>query len=287
MDIKPYVELIEKKKLNAEGIIVLQHGEKIAEYKWIPEKPRLIYSVSKGYTSVAAGMCLDEGLLSLNDRIIDAFPIIKEPDERLSSCTLAHCLTMSRGYPEFTMPESVFKVLSQKLTEDPGAHFVYDNSSSFLVSAMVTKATKRTVRDFLLDRLFRPLGIPDPVWRESEDGYSIGGTGLEVSTSSLAVFGQFLLQRGNWNGKQLVSERWLDCATRPHITTKERTDPDWDLGYGYHFWACRHGAFRVDGFKGQFVIVLPWENAVVAITAEEDNVKELLYAVWDTILPQF
>ncbi|MDR0690020.1 MAG: beta-lactamase family protein [Spirochaetaceae bacterium] len=287
MNIKPYVEAIDRLSLKVEGVLVLQHGEEIARYRWIPEAPRPVYSVSKSFTSLAVGMAIDEGKLSLRDRVLDAFPgRVKDPPPRLSALTLEHLLTMSRGHQEFSRPASVDEALSQPLTADPGTRFMYDNGSTFLASAMVTAAAGQTVREFLADRLFKPLDIPDPVWRESADGHSLGATGLELSTGSLARFGQFLLRRGNWKGNQLVAASWIDTATRPHITTKMLKDADYDLGYGYCFWSCRHGGYRADGKNGQYVVVLPREDAVVAVNSDEKNMFPVLYAVWDHILPQ-
>jgi CubicO group peptidase (beta-lactamase class C family) len=287
MNINPYVDEINRRRLKVEGVIALQGGKKIAEYRWAPELPRIVFSVSKSFTSIAVGMAIDDGKLSLKDKVIGAFPsLIKNPGERLKALNLEHLLTMTRGYPEFSNPRTVEEALSQKLTRNPGELFTYDNGSTFLASAMLTQALDLKVRDFLLDRLFRPLGIADPRWEESADGYTIGGTGLELTTGDLAIFGQFLLQRGNWRGKQLVSSGWIDGATRTHVTTKDSSHPDYDLGYGYQFWACRHGAYRCDGKDGQFVVVLPREDAVVAITSDEENMKPILYAVWDHILPR-
>ncbi|MFP3090912.1 beta-lactamase family protein [Treponema sp. TIM-1] len=287
MNIKPYTEAIDRQSLKVEGIVVLQHGEEAARYRWVPEAPRPVYSVSKSFTSLAVGMAIDEGKLSLRDRVLDAFPgRVPDPAPRLSLLTLEHLLTMSRGHPEFSRPAGVDEALAQTLTRDPGTRFVYDNGSTFLASAMVSGAVGQRVRDFLLDRLFRPLDIPDPVWETSADGHTLGATGLELSTGSLARFGQLLLQRGNWQGKQLVSASWIDTATRPHITTKLLKAADCDLGYGYCFWNCRHGGYRADGKNGQFVVVLPREDAVVAISSDEETMFPILYAVWDHILPQ-
>jgi CubicO group peptidase (beta-lactamase class C family) len=105
-----------------------------------------------------------------------------------------------------------------------------------------------------------------------------------LTTSDLARFGQFLLQRGKWQGKQIVSPDWIDTAGRPHANTRSRR-PDHDIGYGYGFWPCRHGAFRADGRGGQFVVVLPRQDSVIAINANQPKHLLLLYAVWDAILP--
>jgi CubicO group peptidase (beta-lactamase class C family) len=287
MRIKPYVEAIDRRSLKVEGILVLQHGEEIARHRWIPEAPRPVYSVSKSFTSLAVGMAIDEGKLSLRDRVLDAFPgRVQNPSPRLSALTLEHLLTMSRGHPEFSRPAGVDEALSQPITTDPGTRFVYDNGATFLASAMVTRAVGQRVREFLLDRLFRPLDIPDPAWETSADGYTLGATGLEMSTGSLARFGQLLLQRGNWKGERLVSASWIDTATRAHITTKTLKDPDYDLGYGYCFWNCRHGGYRADGKNGQYVVVLPGQDAVVAISSDEETMQPILYAVWEHILPE-
>jgi CubicO group peptidase (beta-lactamase class C family) len=287
MNIGAYVDAIDRLSLKVAGILVLQHGEEIARYRWIPEAPQPVYSVSKSFTSLAVGIAVDEGKISLKDRVLDAFPgRVQEPSPRLSALTLEHLLTMSRGHPEFSRPANVEEALSQPLTRDPGTMFVYDNGSTFLASAMLTRAAGQKVRDFLADRLFKPLDIPLPVWKESTDGYTLGATGLELSTGSLARFGQLLLQRGNWKGKQLVSASWIDTATRAHISTKTLKTPDYDLGYGYGFWNCRHGAYRADGKNGQYVVVLPGKDAVAAISSDEENMFPILHAVWDHILPE-
>jgi CubicO group peptidase (beta-lactamase class C family) len=191
---------------------------------------------------------------------------------------------MTRGHADFSRPATVAEALEQRLSFDPGGRFVYDNGSTFLASAMFTRAMGQTVRDFLVEALFRPLGIPDPEWTQSTDGHTAAATGLFLSTSSLARFGQFLIQRGLWQGKQLVSPLWIDSAGRPHVSTRDSKWPDYDLGYGYGFWPCRHGAYRADGKDGQFVVVLPRQDAVVAINSNEEKHYPILYAVWDEIL---
>jgi CubicO group peptidase (beta-lactamase class C family) len=285
MEINPFVSAIEKQKLGCEGIVVLRHGEKIAEHRWIPETPRNCRSVSKGFIAVAVGMAIDRGKLSPGSRAADAFPeLVGKQGKRLAALTLEHLLTMSRGHKKFSRPATAAEALAQPLTYQPGTRFVYDNGSTLLASAMFTRTMGINARDFLLDALFRPLGMGDPPWPESADGHINGATGLVLTTSSLARFGQFLLQRGQWEGRQLVSPGWIDYISRPQINTRSRR-PDSDLGYGCGFWPSRHGAYRADGRDGQFVIVLPREDAVIAINANEPNSPAILCAVWDGILP--
>jgi CubicO group peptidase (beta-lactamase class C family) len=285
MKIDSYVKVIEKQKLNCEGIIVLQHGEKIAEHRWTPEAPRNSFSVSKSFVSIAVGMAADRGKLSLNSRVADFFPEhCGKAGKRLSDLSLEHLLSMTRGHRAFSRPAAVADALAQPLAYQPGTHFIYDNGSTFLASAMFTRAMGSTVREFLLDALFRPLGISDPQWPESKDGHTVGATDLVLATSDLARFGQFLLQRGQWQGRQLVSSAWIDNAGRPQINTRS-SRPDCGIGYGFGFWPCRHGAYRADGKLGQFAVVLPRQDAVIAINSDEEKPYPILYAAWEEILP--
>jgi CubicO group peptidase (beta-lactamase class C family) len=299
MDITGFVQAVERQKLRCEGVVVVQRGETIAEHRWTPEAPRNCFSVSKSFAAIAAGMAVDRGKLSPHSRLIEFFPDAaadgkangkaagkgRQQRERLAALTLEHLLTMTRGHAQFSRPATAAEALDQELKYEPGSRFVYDNGSTLLASAMFTRAMGTTMRDYLLDALFRPLGIGDPEWPQSPDGYTVAGTGLMVTTSNLARFGQFLLQRGEWRGERLVSPQWIDCAGRPHVSTRDIRRPDGDLGYGYGFWPCRHGAYRADGKDGQFVVVLPRQDAVVAISSDEPEPYPILYAVWDEILP--
>jgi CubicO group peptidase (beta-lactamase class C family) len=285
MDLRPFIEAVERQGLRVEGVAVRQGGRPAAAHRWVPDVPHTVYSVSKSFTSIAVGMAIDEGKLRLGDRLCAAFPR-PAPDARWDALTLEHLLTMTLGHGEFTRPQSIAEALSYELVREPGSFFLYDNTCTFLASAMLTRASGCKLRDYLLDRLFRPLGIPDPVWAESADGYTIGATGLELSTESLALFGQFLLDRGRWEGRQLVSAAWIDGATRTQVPTAPSQDKnDYNLGYGYQFWTCRHGAYRCDGKDGQFVVVFPALDAVAAISSAEENMKPILWTVWDYLLP--
>jgi CubicO group peptidase (beta-lactamase class C family) len=286
MDIAGFVRRIERDRLQCEGVVVLRGGEQIARHRWIPEAPRNSFSVSKSFTAIAIGMAIERGKLALSSRVLDAFPdLVREPDQRLSALTLEHLLTMTRGHAVFSRPLTAAAALEQELSFEPGSRFVYDNGSTLLASAMFTRAMGQRVRDFLVTALFEPLGIPGPEWTESADGHSLGATGLFLDTASLARFGQLLLQRGRWGNEQLVPARWIDRAGRAQVSTGENQRPDWDLGYGYGFWPSRHGAYRADGKDGQFLVVLPGQDAVVAVNSDEERHYPVLYAIWDEILP--
>jgi hypothetical protein len=142
-----------------------------------------------------------------------------------------------------------------------------------------------TVLEYLKPRLFEPLGIERPTWELSPQGISTGGYGLSVRTRDIANFGQLYLQRGKWAGKQLVPGDWIDAATARQTSNGSNPQSDWDQGYGYQFWRCRHGAYRGDGAFGQYCIVLPEQDAVIAITSGVKNMQFTLDLIWDKLLP--
>ena len=124
-----------------------------------------------------------------------------------------------------------------------------------------------------------------PTWEASLQGISAGGYGLSVRTEDIAKFGQLYLQKGKWNGKQLVAEAWVEAATARQTSNGSNPKSDWDQGYGYQFWRSRHGTYRGDGAFGQYCIVLPEQDAVIAITAGVRDMQAVLNLVWDQLLP--
>jgi hypothetical protein len=167
----------------------------------------------------------------------------------------------------------------------PGTHFLYNTSATYMLSAIVQRATGQTVLDYLRPRLFEPLGIDDPTWGTSPQGISLGGYGLSVRTEDIAKFGQLYLQKGQWQGKQLLPAAWVEAATARQTSNGSNPQSDWDQGYGYQFWRSRHGAFRGDGAFGQYCVVLPEQDAVVAITSGVRDMQAVLNLVWDVLLP--
>jgi CubicO group peptidase (beta-lactamase class C family) len=205
-------------------------------------------------------------------------------------------LTMTCGHETEAKfkPETpwVKTFLAQPVVFKPGTHFQYNTPGAYMLSAIVTKVTGQTVLDYLKPRLFEPLGIEDPQWQASPQGISCGGFGLFIRTEDIAKFGLLYLQKGKWNGKQLVSEKWIEAATMKQVENKDAPSgrgnkPDWQQGYGFQFWKCQHGAFRGDGANGQFCIVMPEQDAVIAITADTRDMQAEINVVWDKLLPAF
>jgi CubicO group peptidase (beta-lactamase class C family) len=137
--------------------------------------------------------------------------------------------------------------------------------------------------------LFEPLGIENPKWDASPEGNSLGGTGLWLCTEDIARFGQLYLQKGKWNGKQLVPEKWIEQATTRQVPNEEESHAkigiDWRQGYCFQFWRCTHNAYRGDGAAGQLIVVIPDKDMVVAVTAETGSMQGEMNAIWEKLYP--
>jgi CubicO group peptidase (beta-lactamase class C family) len=289
-----FVEAADKSIESLHSFMLARHGHVVAEGWWSPysaESPHSLYSLSKSFTSTAVGLAIVEGKLSLDDAVLKFFPEDApfQPSNNLKEMRVSDLLRMSTGQqsePPRTQDQPWTKTfLSQPVPFKPGTHFLYNTSATYMLSAIVQKATGMTVLDYLRSRLFEPLGIEHPTWETSPQGVSAGGFGLSIRTEDIARFGQLYLQRGRWQGRRLIPEAWIDAATTRQTSNGSRPDSDWDQGYGYQFWRCRHGAFRGDGAFGQFCIVLPEQDAVIAITSGTKDMQAVLNLVWDKLLP--
>ncbi|MDB6078708.1 MAG: Beta-lactamase class [Akkermansiaceae bacterium] len=282
------------------SVMVLRHGKVIAEAWWKPEaadKPHVLWSLSKSFNSTAVGLAIQDGKLSLDDKVLKFFPddAPAEIPDNLKAMTVRDLLTMTCGHETEAKQvgggPSVKAFLAQPVPFKPGTHFLYNTMGSYTLSAIVTKVTGQTSLDYLKPRLFEPLGIGNPVWDASPEGNSLGGYGLHLCTEDIAKFGQLYLQKGQWNGKQLVSQDWIAQATTKQVPNDQeghaKIGDDWKLGYGYQFWQCQHHAFRGDGKDGQFCVVMPEQDVVVAITADTGNMQGELNCIWDKLLPAF
>ncbi len=276
------------------SFILVRHGRVVAEGYWNPynaQSPHELYSLSKSFTSTAVGMAIAEGRLSLDDEVLKFFPqdAPASPSENLKAMRVRDLLCMSTGQTEEspTAPDKISPkaFLAQPVPFKPGTLFKYNTPATFMLSAIVQKVTGMTVLDYLKPRIFDPLGIENPTWQTNTQGISLGGYGLSIRTEDIASFGQLYLQKGNWQGKQLVPAAWVEAATARQTSNGSNPKSDWDQGYGYQFWRCRHGAYRGDGAFGQFCIVMPEQDAVIAITSGVKDLQKVLDVVWDTLLP--
>jgi len=276
------------------SFMLVRHGHVVAEGWWAPysaESPHMLFSLSKSFTSTAVGLAIAEGKLVISDPILKFFPddAPSNPSANLKSMRISDLLRMSTGHqtePARTDAEPWAKTfLAQPVPFKPGTHFLYNTSATYMASAIVQKATGMTVLDYLRPRLFDPLGIENPTWESSPQGINAGGFGLSIRTEDIAKLGQLYLQKGKWQGKQLIPESWVAAATSLQTSNGSNPESDWDQGYGYQFWRCRHGAYRGDGAFGQYCVVMPRQDAVLAITSGVRNMQQVLDIVWDKLLP--
>ena len=265
-----------EQKLNAlHSFMLVRHGQVVAEGWWKPyaaDEPHMLYSLSKSFTSTAVGLAVAEGKLKVDDPVLSFFPdeAPAEPSANLKAMRVRDLLTMSTGHHEddvkdfpYQSDDSVVKAfLARPVSHKPGTFFFYNTPASYMLSAIVQKVTGQPVVEYLRPRLFDPLGIENPTWDASKQGVSLGGFGLNVRTEDIARFGQLYLQKGMWQGKQLLPAAWVETATSRMMSNGSSPSSDWEQGYGYQFWRSRHGFYRGDGAHGQFCLVLPQYDAV-------------------------
>jgi CubicO group peptidase (beta-lactamase class C family) len=289
-----FVEAADEKVNTMHSFMLVRHGKVVAEGWWKPEaadKPHVLHSLSKSFTSTAVGLAVSEGRLSIDDRVLKFFPddAPEKPSDNLKAMRVRDLLTMNCGHQvevKFTQDTPWAKTfLAHPVPFKPGTHFQYNTPGSFMLSAIVQKVTGQTVLEYLRPRLLEPLGIENPEWGTNPQGINFGGFGLKLRTEDVAKFGQLYLQKGQWNGKQLFPAAWVELATSKQVSNGSDPDRDWDQGYGFQFWRCRHGEFRGDGANGQFCVVMPDQDAVVAITADTRDMQFELNVVWDKLLP--
>jgi CubicO group peptidase (beta-lactamase class C family) len=288
-----FVEAADRELDAIHSFMLVRHGRVVAEGWWSPYDAKtrhLLYSLTKSFTSTAVGLAVAEGRMSVDDPVLAAFPEDgpPEPSDFLKAMRVRDLLTMSTGqHAEATLgPDEPWtkSFLAAPVVHKPGTFFLYNTPASYMLSAMVQKAVGTTVLEYLRPRLFEPLGI-DPLWPASPQGITIGGYGLSVRTEDIARFGQLYLWKGEWQGRRLLPEGWTLTATSRQVSNGSKPESDWEQGYGFQFWRCRHGVYRGDGAFGQFCVVLPEQDAVVVITSGLKELQPVLNLVWDRLLP--
>lgn len=258
--------LMRDRRTEIHSCIVMRHGHVVAEMypqPWRKDYRHTMYSVSKTFTAVAVGMCIQDSLVALNDTIGRYISMPPSASKNVRAITVRDLLTMQSGIPVNTKmriheTEWLRAYLSKKNTAVPGTRWAYDSIMSYILSAIVQKATGQMLMDFLQDRLFLPLGITDALWEESPEGITCGGWGLYIRPEAMAAFGQFLLNKGQWQGKQLLSTSWVEEMMKPQSLNGR---------YSYHIWQTKYpGWAEANGANGQFIFIIPETDMVVSIT---------------------
>ena len=281
-----FTSFVQEEHLPLECVAIADGEEILCEVHFEQDVPRNIYSHTKSYMATAVGIAIDEGLLTLDTRLIDLFPeaVPENADERLSLITLRSLLTMSSGFGKGLLmgadrragagyPDYIRYMLSQPMMYLPGSRFDYSTADSILAGRMVEKVTGKTLGAYLYEKVFSKLGQGWPIWETDTEGHQIGGGGMFMRLSDMLKIGQVYLNGGTWHGQRIVSADWVKQAGSLQISTGENPDNDiWRCGYGYQFWLLPYrNAYRADGAYGQITAVLPEQGLVISFQSPEDG----------------
>jgi predicted glycoside hydrolase/deacetylase ChbG (UPF0249 family) len=300
-----FLDAASKSKHEFHSFMMLRHGKVVAEAWWNPYRNDLkhtMYSVSKSFTATAVGFAVAEKKLSVEDKVISFFPddLPEQVSPNLAALKIKDLLSMSVGHqtdPTFVVASQndnwVKAFLKTPVPHQPGTKFVYNSVATFMLSAIVQKVTGQKIMDYLTPRLFKPLGIENIDWETNPQDINTGGWGLRLKTEDMAKFGQLFLQKGMWQGKQILPAAWVEEASTmkimqdPSASQAKKDSSDWLQGYGYQMWRSRHNAYRGDGANGQFIIVMPDQDAVIIVTAEAPDMQGEFNLIWKYLLPAF
>lgn len=277
-------------ELHLVALMVTSHGEQLIRYNWDDDARRNIYSASKSFTSAAFGIAMREGLVSLHEKVTDAFEkdLPDNVSDHLRKAELRDLLTMQLGQrtaslmggqrPFYAEDDWVKLSLSLPFEDAPGTRFVYNNVGPYLAGVLIQRRAGCDLVSYLMPRLFEPLGIRRPMWEKDPMGYTFGAGGLFLNLPELHKLGMLYLQEGAWNGRQLVPASWV------RESTSHQADND-SYGYGYLFWRGEHNSYRADGKYCQWSVVLPDRDAVISVMAECRDGEKLTRLVFDEIYP--
>lgn len=292
---------LEARPVEIHSIMIVRHGHVVAEGWWTPytaERPHLLYSLTKSFTSIAVGLAVADGRLALDDRLVDVLPDHVPADicEQAHRITVHHLLSMTTGHHTDSLTEAwqhepddlVKGFLRVPFSSPEGTRHTYDNPTTFILARMVERVTGHSLPELLDTRLLHPMGIDHAEWDRVASGATFGFHGLHLTTEAVAAFGELLLRGGRWGDHQLIPHEWVQLATSKHTEThpaqNEPTNPDFLRGYGYQFWMSRHG-YHGHGAYGQQCLVVPSHDLVIAVTAGGDPHQDMPGALWDLLLP--
>lgn len=270
--------------LELHGLMLARGGEVVVEGAWWPyrrDRLHMLHSATKSFAVSGAAIAIDEGRFGLDDKVISFFPdeLPAKVSDNLAAMRVRDLLSMESGH-EFEISGSAWRpiktswvaeFLKVPVVHKPGTTFVYSSAVSFMISAIVTKTTGQTLRDYMEPRFFAPLGIRGISWDLSPGGISPGGNGLSTHISDLLKLGMLYNQKGMWNGKRILSGEWVEAASAPQVASGE---------YGYQWWVGPNDAYYALGLFGQLSIVFPHHDTVLALFSAADFSARLLPHVW-------
>lgn len=295
-----FLNAIDTGNIEIHSFMLLRHGKVVAEGWWNPYGPgnkHIMYSASKTFAATGIGLARAENRLKLTDKVISFFPA-SVPDtlsQFMKEMTVRDLLMMSTGQdaePRRSQDDDwIRSFLSKAPASKPGTVFRYNNTATFMLSAIVQQVTGETLFNYLQPRLFKPLDIRGIDWDMNPQGINLGMIGLRLRIEDMAKFGLLLMQKGKWNGKQLIPKEWIEEATSFKIKSQGGNEKipaetnDWFQGYCYQMWRGRYNTVRLDGMAGQFVILIPDYDAIMVLTANAQDTQKEMNLVWNYILP--
>lgn len=306
-----FIQDAKKQQINMDAVMVIQNGKELGFHRFSDDIYHNVFSISKSFTVTAIGMAIEEGIMSLSDKPCDMFadimPELVSP--YWQEITLKHLITMStghgaahmmakdrnalRGLGEHPADEAMQKewllfAFTRPIINKPGTAFCYGNLAPYVAGRMLEKATGHTMLDYLYEKLWKPLGVEKPRWDADPAGHTFPASDLFLDIRDMIKLGQIYLGKGEFEGRRYVSRKWVEDATSRQIDSGVinpcKKAEDETAGYGYYFWRNKkNNGYRAYGREGQFIIVLPEKNAVIAAQAMHSNVQEVLDLIWKDI----
>lgn len=289
---------LEKGGFEPHGLMILRHGKVCAEGWWKPygpDKLHNIHSFTKTFMATALGIVVSEGKLSLTDKVLSFFPeeAPANPSENLQAMEVRHLLTMNTG--QHNEPavrgekEFVKAFLNWPVEHKPGTWFRYNSNASHMLGNIIYKVTGRTFMDILQQHIFQPMGFGPMECTNMADGLPAAGGGMAITTEDMARLAQLYLNRGEWNGQQLVPKEWIDAAIVPHSDNSNGThrdgNEDWEAGYGYQIWMNQPlRSYRFDGAFGQEALLFPDQDLAIILNAATGNLGDMFRMIWRLML---
>ena len=277
-----FMDELERGGMNMHSFMLIKNGKVLAECYWPyfnAEKNHRMYSVSKSFTSVAIGMMIDEGRISLDDKVADFFPeyLPDNPNPYILQATVRHLLMMSTfnestSYNQYDLDWVATFFQDSREKHEPGTLFKYDTAATVVLCAIIEKLTGKPIIKYM-QPVFDEIGISKDIWCiKSPDDRSWTGSGIMCTTSDLARLALLCMNKGEWNGKQLISREYMEAATSLQIDNGTRNGTELSFGYGYQFWCLRDGGFACNGMGSQLALCLPDKNLILITTADNQAI---------------
>ena len=278
--------------INLTHFIISSDKNVLYEYCKLPygmESPRLFFSMTKSITSLAIGIAADQGLIHLDDYVVDFFhdKLPGAPHENVFKIKVRHLLIMASGIDHNTYPELVLQsdwvkaFLAQDFPIEPGKQYLYSTHATHMLSAIITRVSGMSLEDFLNENLFYPMGITEAEWELSPEGLTAGGMGLSLTPNSIIKIAQLLLNNGVYNGRQLISQKYLSEATSTKINKPSTGNTEYeDTRYGYQFHIAKDNYYYLDGAFGQVILICPHKQLAFIAFSQKSKTNNLLGEIY-------